>query len=62
VRARGGALPSRHRTPATLVTAITLVRQLVAVIAKGFILAKENYRISATILRDNKIQADLGKA
>jgi hypothetical protein len=46
--------------PATSVTVITVVRQLVAAIAKGFIVAKDNYRISAKILRDNKILHDSG--
>ena len=45
---------------AASVTVITVIRQLVAVIAKGFILAKDNYLISAKILRDNKILRDFG--
>ena len=49
---------SAHK--ATSVTAITVVRQLVAVIAKGFILAKDNCRIGAIILRDSRILRDLG--
>jgi hypothetical protein len=47
-------------TRATSVTVITVVRQLVVMIAKGFILPKDNYRIRTTILRDNKILRDFG--